>query len=110
MAMNYAIPPVGYTQAEAFRDELQRVQTMLGNNIVGFESPEEVAAWLQRIGFRRKQPIAPQQIRRWCVSRHFPFTRPRNMSVKWFTTSAHVLAWLWTYATYPPKRVSVGTP
>lgn len=106
--MMYAIPPTGYTQAEAFRAELERVQKMIAAQIIGFESPAEVAAWLKMIGFRTQKPVTEKQVKTWCRTRHFPYTRPRGLGLKWFTTSAHVLAWLWTYATYAPKRKNVG--
>jgi len=107
MSIIYAIPPLGYTHAQAFQEELERVQEMLGDRIIGFESAKDVAEWLRRLGFRRRRPITEDQVKTWCKTRNFPHTK-KVLGVRWFTTSAHVLAWLWTHATYAPRRRSVG--
>lgn len=100
----YAIPPLGYSQLEAYREELQRVQKMLGNRVIGFTSPQQVADWLLEMGFRSGKPITAQRVKFWCQVRRFPHVR-RVLGEKWFTTSAHVMAWLWTLATYRPLGV-----
>ena len=101
--MKYSIPPHGWTEAEAFQNELRRIQDVLGGRIIGMRSPKEVADWLNDMRFRESRPITEAQVKVWCQTRRFPHVR-KVVGERWYTTSAHVLAWLWTYATYAPHR------
>ena len=102
--MHFSIPPHGWTEAEAFQQELIRVQQMLGERIEGLRSPKEAADWLNKMRFREHRPITEAQVKQWCRNRHFPRVRVKTLGEPWYTTTAHVIAWLWTYATYAPHR------
>lgn len=101
--MRFAIPPNGWTEAEAFQHELHRIQDILGTRVEGLRSPQEAADWLNKMRFREHKPITAKTVKFWCDTRNFPRVK-RVLGEKWYTTTAHVMAWLWTYATYAPLK------
>lgn len=105
--MMFAIPPNNYSQREAMQRELDVERRLLGVRIKAFNSPREVAAYLEEIGFRRKRPITEDTIKRWMREREFPFINVFGKRASFFTTSAHVFAWLWTMSARP--LTPVGT-
>jgi hypothetical protein len=106
--MTFGIPPNSYTQKEVFEQALAMQRTLIGpESHIGFNSYEEVANYLNKLGFRPEKPVTAKTVKHWAQTYRFWYTRIRG---KFFTTNLHLYALLWQMRHFKKPQRSIGDP